>query len=59
MKCPKCSEQMIGVEYGYPHPQRYDGISEWLCETDSIRVGRWTGKILVEGEFEPRLGGKP
>lgn len=47
-----------GIEYGYPHPERYDGISEWQCPFCSTRWGRWTNKILAEGEDEKRYGGR-
>jgi len=57
MNCPECSKQMIGVEYWYGHPQRYDGISEWLCEGCTIRIGRWSKKRLADGESEIRYGG--
>lgn len=46
----------IGVEYVYGSPNRYDGVSEWLCPECEVRVGRWTGKVLAEGEQEPRFG---
>lgn len=57
--CPKCSEttDLIGVEYYYDHPERYDGISEWNCGHCGTRWGRWSGKILAEGESEKRFGG--
>jgi hypothetical protein len=58
MICPKCKIQMIGIEYGYNHPQRYDGVSEWLCESDNFRIGRWSKKELQENESELRYGGK-
>lgn len=55
-RCPKCKTAMIGVEYGYPHPEQYDGISEWDCPECGLRLGRWTGRELIEGESEPRYG---
>lgn len=58
MNCPKCNGQMIGVEYAYGSPERYDGVSEWLCEVDGIRIGRWSNKFLDENEVEKRYGGK-
>lgn len=48
---------IIGVEYPYGHPDRYDGISEWRCPACGAREGRWSGKTLAEGETEPRRGG--
>jgi len=57
-KCKKCgSENIIGVEYWYDHPERYDGVSEWQCYHCGVRYGRWTGKELAEGESEKRYGG--
>lgn len=50
--------KLIGVEYAYGHPQRYDGISEWLCPDCGYREGRWSGKALAEGESELRFGGR-
>ena len=46
-------------EYPYGHPDRYDGVSEFNCLEPNCytRWGRWTGKILEPGEFEPRYGG--
>lgn len=68
-KCPACDTQLayardgqiyyrtIGVEYGYDHPARYDGVSEWRCPDCGYREGRWTGRTLGDGEYEPRYGG--
>jgi hypothetical protein len=50
--------QVIGVEYDYTSPERYDGVSEWRCPRCGRREGRWTGKVLAEGEFEKRFGGQ-
>ena len=53
-----CDERhLIGVEYPYDHPDRYDGVSEWRCLACGKRVGRWTGRELVGEETEPRHGG--
>lgn len=57
-QCPNCnSENIIGCEYPYDDPMHYDGISEWRCGDCDTRVGRWTGKILEEGEGERPFGG--
>ena len=56
MKCPLGHKKIIGVEYGYGDPYRYDGISEIRCLTCRRRYGRWTGKILKKGEQEPPYG---
>ena len=56
-KCKKCgSENIIMVEYDMMHPEHYDGISEIDCHDCGARIGRWTGKELIEGEFEKRHG---
>ena len=34
----------------------YDGVSEWHCQTCGKRFGRWSGRELREGEYEPRYG---
>ena len=57
-KCPECSKDLIAVEYAYPHPEHYDGISEYACPDRHYRVGRWSNKILKEGEAEKRFGGE-
>lgn len=55
--CPDCAAEMSAHEYGYDSPNRYDGISEWVCPKCGLRIGRWSGKRLEEGEEEPRWGG--
>jgi len=56
-KCRNCgSKNIIMIEYGYPSPEQYDGISEYMCKDCGARFGRWTGKELKEGEIEPRFG---
>lgn len=52
-----CEQHMTGIEYWYNSPNRYDGVSEWRCEKCGIRIGRWSGKELAEGEEEKRYGG--
>ena len=57
MNCPKNKKhKVILIEYGYIDPYRYDGISEIKCLTCGIRYGRWTGRVLGEGEQEPPYG---
>ena len=58
MNCPTCSQPMMGVEYSYDSPERYDGVSEWWCKPCDIRIGRWSGKVLKGKEIEKRYGGK-
>lgn len=54
-QCPNCkSENIIGVEYAYGSPKRYDGISEIVCSDCKKRYGRWCGQTLEEGETENR-----
>ena len=55
MNCPDCGIQMTAVEYRGT-PEDYDGVSEFVCQRDGVRIGRWTGKRLAEGEIEPRYG---
>ena len=47
---------VIGIEYHGMDPNHYDGVSEWLFP-DGHHVGRWTGKLLEDGEPELRYGG--
>ena len=55
--CQKCnSAHTIMVEYDLMHPDHYDGVSEILCFDCKARFGRWSGKELEEGEFEPVFG---
>lgn len=59
--CPRCdADAWLGVEYAYGEPERYDGISEWRCQTCGYREGRWSHRALADGEPEPRYGiGRP
>lgn len=55
--CPKCGKSFsLYVEYAYGSIERYDGVSERVCKPCDIRVGRWSGKILKDGEVEVRYG---
>jgi hypothetical protein len=57
--CQKCnSENIVMVEYEPGHPQRYDGVSEIKCFDCGVRIGRWSGKELAEGEYEKVRGGE-
>lgn len=49
---------LVGMEYPYGSPERYDGVSEWFCPSCETRWGRWTGKVLTDGQVEPRFGGQ-
>jgi hypothetical protein len=40
--------RVIGVEY----QGGYDGVSEWHCPDCGRREGRFSGKVLGDGEFE-------
>ena len=61
-KCKKCgSKNIVMVEYGMldvPEPGKYyyDGISEIDCKDCGARFGRWSNRLLKEGEIEPRFG---
>lgn len=56
-KCKKCgSENILMVEYSWDSPEHYDGISEIRCNDCGVRIGRWSGKELAEGEVEKRHG---
>jgi len=55
--CDKCgSDKVIQVEYQFDHSEHYDGISETVCLSCGIRIGRWSGKELGVGEHEKRCG---
>ena len=55
--CDKCgAKDWICVQYAYPHPDRYDGVSEIRCQQCGTRYGRWTDRILEIGESEPPFG---
>ena len=58
-KCNKCgSTSIIGIEYEPMTPEVYDGVSEWLCNDCGQRIGRWTSRVLKDGEIENRYGRK-
>lgn len=58
-KCKKCgSKNIVMVEYDLMHPDHYDGVSEINCRDCGLRIGRWSGKALTDGEFEKRFGRK-
>lgn len=40
--------RVIGVEY----QGGFDGVSEWVCPDCGRREGRFSGKVLVDGEKE-------
>lgn len=46
------------IEYNGMHPDHYDGISEIDCNDCKARFGRWSGKELIDDEFEKVGGGK-
>lgn len=41
-------QRVIGVEY----QGEYDGVAEWVCPDCGRREGRFTGKVLGDGETE-------
>jgi hypothetical protein len=59
--CVACEKEIdprriIGVEYAHGSENRYDGVSEWICPECGRREGRWTGRVLRDGESEPPHG---
>jgi len=57
MNCPiNKKHNIVMIEYGYGDPYRYDGISEIACIDCDKRYGRWSNKILEDGEQEPPYG---
>lgn len=50
------SVNVVGVEYPWNHPQRYDGVSEWRCTECGARIGRWSGAVLEPEQVEARPG---
>ena len=62
MKCKKCGQDMLMVEYynvGLPEGVGYDGVSEYSCQDCKLRIGRWSGLDLKDNEMERRFGGEP
>lgn len=55
-QCDCLAEHVVGIEYDYTNPERYDGVSEFLCNNCKRRWGRWTGKELFEDDVEKRYG---
>jgi len=49
-------KDVVGIQYPYNHSEHYDGVSEWQCMLCKARIGRWTGKVLADGESEKRFG---
>lgn len=58
MTCPHCTDAMWAVEYRLTS-QDYDGASEYACPHGCVRIGRWSKRVLKEGEIERRHGGEP
>lgn len=48
MNC--CNQPMVGIEYDHTNKYRYDGVSEFYCETCGKRLCRWCEGELKEGE---------
>ena len=56
--CRECgSEEVVSIQYDHNNPNYYDGISEYKCFNCSVRIGRWSGKILGDDEQEKPYGG--
>ena len=43
----------VGIQYPPDHAEHFDGVSEWLCAVCGARIGRFTGKLLLDGQYEP------
>lgn len=56
MICPQGHTDIVLVEYSWGDPFHYDGVSEIVCRTCNKRYGRWTKKILKDGESEKPYG---
>lgn len=56
--CAGCEHTVMALahQYGYDHPEHYDGTSEYQCPRCGRREGRWTGAVLTLGGTEPRFG---
>lgn len=56
--CAACgnTEGLTYQEYPYGDRCHYDGTSEYHCPCGA-RTGRWSGKVLKDGEAEPPSGG--
>jgi hypothetical protein len=55
--CSECGEKdWLGCQYGHDNPNHFDGVSEWRCMRCGARFGRWTKRLLEEGEAEPPYG---
>lgn len=56
-----CNGPIVYVEYERSHNTPrwawFDGVSEIRCESCGARYGRWTGRKIQDGEYEPRYGG--
>jgi len=56
--CLQCGSADIAlIEYSPDAPEHYDGISEIRCNACNVRIGRWSEKVLADGESEKRFGG--
>ena len=54
--CPVCGSQArTGVQYRLS-TEDYDGVSEWRCNGCTQRTGRWSRRVLQDGEIEGRYG---
>ncbi len=52
MRCPICKgENILLIEYAYPNPKRYDGVSEIKCHDCKKRYGRFC-ETELKGEAE-------
>ena len=58
--CPTCGKPFtLHAEYMHSSEYHYDGISEHKCDPCNLRIGRWSGKVLKDGEYEYPFGRIP
>lgn len=53
-KCSKCNSTNVVLVQYRDTPEDYDGWSESRCLDCGLRIGRWSGKELKEGELESK-----
>ena len=44
---PRYYSHLVGIEYPYGHPKRYDGVSLWMCPSCETCWDRWTREETV------------
>jgi hypothetical protein len=52
--CQACgSSDVVGLDYVNRSRVGDDAVSEYECRDCSARIGRWSGRLLGDDEFEP------